>query len=275
MDAFRSRFFIPFVRVVAIAMMASVGLPGLGTPSGGLAAASPEADEVPVLAYTSWRLASMQTGPDSATEPEAGATFALVFGEGDAVMVSTDCATAAGTVAVRANHDVVPNLKVSGDGTCEHRSLPERFLNNLNLASSWVFDDGVLVLNLAADGGFIRLEQVLAGPTWRWTGFQGGDGATVAPGNDDATLLFHEDGMVTVSTGCATGTLPYTLEGQSGLAINVSGLDASGCASGSPAARLTQDLGSMRSFVFRDGELFVSLMADGGIHAFAASAPAS
>ncbi|CAN0467908.1 unnamed protein product, partial [Phaeothamnion confervicola] len=102
-----------------------------------------------------------------------------------------------------------------------------------------------------------------------------GDGTTVQPeGDAPATLVFGEDGVLRVSTGCAQGELPYTLEGSSGLTIEVGGLETSRCAAGSGAARLVQDLGFMRSYVFREGRLFVSLMADGGIHAFTASAPA-
>ncbi|MGC4191327.1 MAG: META domain-containing protein [Thermomicrobiales bacterium] len=235
---------------------------------------SPEAGEAPVLAYTSWRLVEMQTGPNSASQPGAGEMFSLVFGEGDAVTVTTDCATAVGTIAIRANHDVVPNLTVTGASTCERRSLPERFLNNVNLAGSWVFDDdGMLVLNLAADGGFIRLEQTLTGTTWRWTGFQGGDGETAQPEADaPTTMVFGTDGVVTLTAPCGTMMAPYALDGARGLLIDTSALPASSdpCMNGT---RLT--LGAMRSYVFRDGKLFISLMADGGIHTFEATAPAT
>ena len=270
MNAFPARTLRRFARLFLASMLGMMGctaaVPGM------LAAPETPTTEAPVLAWTAWHLAMIQTGPNAAATPDDPAAFSLVFGEDERVTVITECATASGTLALREAHEVVPNLTISG--TCERRSLPERFLNDLNMASSWVFDDdGTLVLNLAADGGFIRLEQALTGPAWRWTGFQGGDDSRIEPGGEVLTLTFQDDGRLTVSTPCVGGTVPYTQEGATGLSITAGGLDVSGCAEGTPAARLVHDLAFMRSFVFRDGKLFVSLMADGGIHTFEASRP--
>ena len=276
MTPIRSRIARPLARVLAIAVVAMLTC-GTSFASGAIAASpSPEVDDAPALAYTAWRLASLQTAGNPLAEPEAGETFSLAFGEGTRVTVTTDCAVANGTLAIEADGTVVPGVSVSGENTCKRQSLPERFVNLLNLAIAWDFDaDGVLELTLM-DGGSIRLAQEIVGTTWRWTGFQGGDDATVEPEAAEAavTLTFRADGTVHVAAGCATADLPYTLEGSSGLAIDAEGLDVSGCAEGTAPARLMRDLAFMRSYVFRDGRLFVSLLADGGIHAFVASAPA-
>lgn len=278
MDATRPRPRRSLAPLALLALLLALLLAWPALASGAAAASpSPEPEDASgvALAFTSWRLASLQTAGGDPAEPEAGETLSLAFGAGDTATVTTGCATATGSLVTAPDRTVVPNLAVTGENTCERRSLPERFVNLLNLATSWAFDDdGTLVLGLM-DGGSIRLVQTLAGTTWRWTGFQGGDGTTVHPeGDAPATLVFGEDGVLHVSASCAQGELPYTLEGSGGLTIEVGGLETSGCAAGSGAARLMQDLGFMRSYVFREGRLFVSLMADGGIHAFVASAPA-
>ncbi|MGN6032662.1 MAG: META domain-containing protein [Thermomicrobiales bacterium] len=270
----RSRIDRPFARLLAIATLAVMAWGTAFVPGAIAATPSPEADEAPTLAYTAWRLASLQTAGNPLAEPEAGETFSLAFGEGGHVTVTTDCAVANGTLAIEADGTVVPGVSISGENTCKRQSLPERFVNLVNLATAWTFeDDGMLALTLM-DGGSIRLAQEIVGTTWRWTGFQGGDDATVTPEASEVavTLTFREDGTAHVASGCASADLPYTLEGASGLAIDADGLEAS-CPDGSAAARLMRDLAFMRSYVFREGRLFVSLLADGGIHAFVASAP--
>ncbi|MGC4107281.1 MAG: hypothetical protein QM753_13240 [Thermomicrobiales bacterium] len=258
--------------IVVILMVTMVPGISLYAPGVGAETPSPDAGDTPVLAFTAWRLASLQTAGNDATVPDDPAAFSFVFGEGDAVTVTTDCATATGTIALKAGGAVVPNVVVDAGSTCERRSLPERFVNLLNLSTSWAFDDeGGLVLTLM-DGGEIRLAQELTGTTWRWTGFQGGDGVTMHPEADaPTTMVFGADGIVTLMVPCGTVTAPYTLDGAHGLLIDTSALPENNdaCMHG---ARLT--LGAMRTYVFRDGKLFISLMADGGIHAFVASAPA-
>ena len=119
----------------------------------------------------------------------------------------------------------------------------------------------------------------LAGTSWKLVRFQGGDGTTLTPDDGSKyTIEFKPEGRLAARLDCnrVTGTWKSDTANQ----LELGRLDSSRKDCPSEALlreRLTRDWTYVRSYVLKDGHLFVSLMADGGIYEFAplaASAPA-
>ena len=109
----------------------------------------------------------------------------------------------------------------------------------------------------------------LQGPTWQLVGFQGGDGATLTP--DDRTkytLAFGADGRVSARVDCNRGSATWTSAASSQLELGPLALTRAMCPGGSLHDHIVRQWGAIRSYVIRDGHLFLSLMADGGIYEF-------
>lgn len=110
----------------------------------------------------------------------------------------------------------------------------------------------------------------LAGTSWQLVRFQGGDDSVLTP--DDRTrytLTFDPAGSgVAMRVDCNRGRGTWTASGPSGLQFGPMALTRAMCAPGSMHDQIVKQWGNIRSFVLREGRLFLSLMADGGIYEF-------
>ncbi|MER3486511.1 MAG: hypothetical protein C4345_11625 [Chloroflexota bacterium] len=110
----------------------------------------------------------------------------------------------------------------------------------------------------------------LTGVVWQWDHFLGGRDIGAAPANPSAyTIEFRDDGTVAVRADCNTGTGRY--EGTPPqLIISDLSITEMACSSGSLSGDFVRNLRDVRSFVFRGGQLYLTLMADAGIMIFSA-----
>ena len=99
--------------------------------------------------------------------------------------------------------------------------------------------------------------------------FQGGDAAVLVP-DDSAkyTLAFAADGSMTVRFDCNRGRGMWKSPGLQQLEFGPLALTRAACPPGSLHDHLVEHWSSVRSYVVKDGHLFLSLMADGGIYEF-------
>jgi heat shock protein HslJ len=109
----------------------------------------------------------------------------------------------------------------------------------------------------------------LGGTSWRLVKFQGGDGLTLRP-DDKAkyTIAFGTDGRLSARIDCNRGRGTWQSSGPPQLEFGPLGLTRAKCPSGSLHDRMVKHWPYVRSYVMKDGHLFVSLMADGGIYEF-------
>lgn len=121
----------------------------------------------------------------------------------------------------------------------------------------------------------------LAGTAWQLVAMQSMDDAqgTTRPADPSAyTLRFGSDGRAALRVDCnrAMGTWQATpaADGHSGSLVfgPLAGTRAM-CPPGSLEPRLMRQLPFVRSYLLRDGQLHLSLMADGGILSWAPLAP--
>lgn len=114
-----------------------------------------------------------------------------------------------------------------------------------------------------------RQSQPLAGTSWQLVRFEGGDGKVVTPAQRDRyTLDFAENGALAARIDCNRGRGVWKSSAAPQLALSLPVMTRAFCGQGSMHDQIVKHLPAIRSFVIRDGHLFLSLQADGGIYEF-------
>jgi heat shock protein HslJ len=109
----------------------------------------------------------------------------------------------------------------------------------------------------------------LGGTSWELEKFQGGDGKTLNPSEKSRyTVAFNADGKVDVRIDCNRGRGSWSSSGPNQLTFGPLALTRAMCPSAPLNDRIALDWQHVRSYIMRDGHLFLSLMADGGIYEF-------
>jgi para-nitrobenzyl esterase len=106
----------------------------------------------------------------------------------------------------------------------------------------------------------------LAGTSWQLVNFQGSDDTTLTP-DDRAkyTIEFGADGQLTARVDCNRGRATWKSSG-SQLQLGPLALTRALCPAGSLHDQIVKQWAYIRSYVVRDGHLYLALMADGGIY---------
>lgn len=109
----------------------------------------------------------------------------------------------------------------------------------------------------------------LVGPTWQLIRFRGGDDKVTIPGDRTSyTLAFRADGTVSARIDCNRGHGGYKLSGKSQIEFGPMAITRAMCPPGSMHDHVVKQLPYIRSYLIKDGHLFLSLMADGGTYEF-------
>jgi para-nitrobenzyl esterase len=109
----------------------------------------------------------------------------------------------------------------------------------------------------------------LNGTSWQLVKFQGGDDRTLIPDSKAKyTITFNADGSVNTQIYCNRGRGTWKSSAPNQLQFGPLALTRALCPPDPVHDRLVQDWGYVRSYVLKNGHLFLSLMADGGIYEF-------
>jgi heat shock protein HslJ/membrane-bound inhibitor of C-type lysozyme len=110
----------------------------------------------------------------------------------------------------------------------------------------------------------------LGGTSWQMVRFQGGDDTLLTP-DDPAkyTIAFGADGSFSARIDCNRGRGTWTSSGPNQLQFGPLALTRALCPPDSLHDRVVKNWEFVRSYLFKDSHLFLSLMADGGIYEFA------
>jgi para-nitrobenzyl esterase len=109
----------------------------------------------------------------------------------------------------------------------------------------------------------------LGNTSWQLVQFEGGDGTVLTP--DDGTkytLTFNADGSLAARIDCNRGSGAWKSTAPRKLELGPMALTRAMCPPESLHDRIVNHLPYVRSYVIKDGHLFLSLMADGGIYEF-------
>jgi len=109
----------------------------------------------------------------------------------------------------------------------------------------------------------------LNGTSWQLVKFQGSDDKTLMPGEKTKyTIAFGSDGRVSVRIDCNRGHGTWKSGGPNQLQFGPLALTRAMCPPAPLNDRIPKDWAYVRSYTIKNGHLFLSLMADGGIYEF-------
>lgn len=109
----------------------------------------------------------------------------------------------------------------------------------------------------------------LAGKTWQLVAFQGMDDRTLVPDDKSKyTVSFASTGAASVRIDCNRGHGKWKSSGPNNLEFGPLALTRAMCPPAPLNDRLAKDWQYVRSYIMKDGHLFLALMADGGIYEF-------
>jgi para-nitrobenzyl esterase len=107
----------------------------------------------------------------------------------------------------------------------------------------------------------------LAGTSWRLVQFDASDGTVLTPDDRSKyTLRFEADGRVFVRFDCNRGSGDWKSPGPNQIELGPLALTRAMCPRGSLHDHLVKQWEHIRTYVVRNGHLFLSLMADGGTY---------
>jgi putative lipoprotein len=110
---------------------------------------------------------------------------------------------------------------------------------------------------------------LLEGTSWQLVRFQGGDDKTLTPDERAKyTIEFAAGGEVIARIDCNRGRGTWKSSGPNQIQFGPLALTRAQCPPGSLHDDIVKQWGYIRSYVIKDGHLFLSLMADGGIYEF-------
>ena len=183
-----------------------------------------------------------------------------------------------------------------GVNACAEGALQPAFLEQLNSVSSYLVDEGDLLLVTPMDGPIIRLAPVigaasgtpdsgaagedstgatpvtapsLAGTSWKWVRTLAADGAEVAPADPMQFILaFVGDDSFGALTDCNNYGGSFKQDG-SRLQFEVIGSTAMACDDGVLSEQYIADLAAAERFVVSDGLLQITTAGDGPVIEFA------
>ena len=109
----------------------------------------------------------------------------------------------------------------------------------------------------------------LGGTSWQLVKFEGGDDTILRPDRGaQYTIAFGTDGRVSVRIDCNRGIGTWKSPGPSQLEFGPLALTRAMCPPAPLNDRIPRDWQYVRSYVIKDGHLFLALMIDAGIYEF-------
>jgi heat shock protein HslJ len=109
----------------------------------------------------------------------------------------------------------------------------------------------------------------LVGTAWKLVKIAYGDDSTHTPDDPEKyTLSFLADSRVVARIDCNRGNGTWKSPEPGRIEFGLMATTRAMCPPGSLHDRVVRDLPNFRSYLLKDGKLFLSLMADGGIYEF-------
>jgi heat shock protein HslJ len=226
------------------------------------------------LENTDWEL--HRIGDQAETpNPKPYAAFLRLNSADKRASGSGGCNRFTGSYAVEGDQLKLGQLAATMMACLQGMEQERAFLDALRSANAWritgqqldlVDGSGKVVATLMA----MAPAQSLGGTSWQLVKFQGSDDTTLTP-DDGAqyTIAFDADGTLVARVDCNRGRGTWRSSGPSQLELGPLALTRAACPPESLHDRIVKHWPYVRSYILKDGHLFLSLMADGGIYEFA------
>ena len=246
---------------------------GTGQPT------SPSPAATKPLAKTYWR--AIELAGKATPAQDAKREAHLVFEPGSRLSGSDGCNRLAGTYQLKGDAVTFGQTAATGMACMDSAAEIERaFRDALKRAMRFTIAGDRLDLFDAAGNRVASFtagaraatqpnSPSLAGTSWQLVKFQGSDGTTLTP-DDRAkyTIEFGAGGQLNARVDCNRGRGTWESAGTNQVAFGPLALTRAKCPAGSLHDQIVKQWGYIRSYVIKDGHLYLSLMADGGIYEF-------
>lgn len=255
-------------------------------------AETPVVEEAPSLTGTVWQWTSF-VSPVTTTEVDNPAQYTILFNEDGTLNIKADCNTVLGSYTSEGS-SISIELGPSTLAACPPESLSDQYLASLAAAAIYFFEEDDLLMDLFADGGTMRFNAApaaeadsgeaaagtdeeavetsgeLTGTTWQWSSLTDPNGIIEVPNPEQYTILFNEDGTLSIKADCNNVLGSYTTE-DSSLSIVLGPSTLAACPPESLSDQYLANLASAAIYFFEKGDLLIDLMADAGTMRFTAA----
>ena len=127
----------------------------------------------------------------------------------------------------------------------------------------------LLALALTGCAGLQERHPDLGGTAWRRVEFRSGDGSVLQPDERSKYLIvFGADGILTARFDCNRGRGSWKSDGAGQLEFGLMATTRAYCGTDALHDRVVRLLPQVRSYLVREGRLYLSLVADGGVFEF-------
>jgi C-terminal processing protease CtpA/Prc len=233
-----------------------------------------EAPDAGALMANLWQWTSF-TGPTEQFDVEMPTSYLVAFNEDGTLSIVADCNNAMGSYT-----DDAGSLTIEVGGMtkamCPPESRSDEFVTYLGAAARYFFEDGMLYIDLFADGGTMAFAPLAAEESagdltsypWLWASFTSPMEQFEVETPENYVLSFNKDGTVNIKADCNNAGGSYTTEGGS-LSIEIGPMTKAACPPESRSDQFVTLLGSAALYFFEDAQLYIDLLADGGTMRFA------
>ena len=231
------------------------------------------------LAGTAWNATELYGTAVSADVAPSDRRPHLLFGADGRLSGADGCNRLTGPYTVKANGITFGQIAGTQMACPKTDEMANRFRAALKGTSHWSILNERLEFYGATGKPLAVFErrpatvpggaEALQGRTWQLVRFQGGDDRTLTP-DDPAkyTIEFAADGRIAARIDCNRGRGTWKVMPPGQLELGPLALTRAKCPEGSLHDLIVKQWTHVRSFVIKDGRLFLSLMADGGTYEF-------
>ena len=229
------------------------------------------------LETTYWKAVEIAGKP--VPPPPAKREAHLVFEAGGRVSGSDSCNRLSGTVTIKDANMSFGRMAGTLMACMDSAGIEQPFRSALENAARFtlagdrleLFDkNGTL---LAAFEGRAQAPETttspLQGTAWRLVRFRGGDDTILTPDDSSKyTIEFGAGGRLAARIDCNRGSGSWKTTSAGQVELGPLALTRAKCPEGSLHDRIVKQWSGIRSFLVKDGHLFLVLMADGGTYEF-------
>jgi heat shock protein HslJ len=256
-------------------------VPAAATPTVVGESAAPGSD----LLGTTWEWVSVidPAGQTTASDPTR---YTITFNSDGTASIKADCNSVTATYTTDgASLSIIPGASTAA--ACPEDTQDQLFVNSLSSSSSYVVQDGELIVTLADGSGTMMFRaagtgeaeaptgDTLTGVTWEWIQSVTMLGTTDVADPTRYQITFNEDGTANIKADCNNVLANYTTDDSGGMTLTLGPSTLVACPPDSQVNQFLAELGVVGAYSFDNGDLVLrNVAADGGATRFRAAGAA-
>ena len=235
----------------------------------------------PELTGVVWEWTGTQTPVEQISVANPG-QYQIEFLTDGTVAVQADCNRAFGNYTTAEGGSITIEITGMTQAMCPPDSQSDLFIEQLNNAGTYFFQDGNLFIDQQMDSGTMQFREAGSGPaadatlligkTWEWTDWMQANMAEAILPRGAYSIVFNADSTVSIQADCNVAFGSYTAA-DGAISIEVGGVSRAMCPPESRSQEFLDLLGQVATYTFQDGFLMLALPDDGGTMGFMEPGP--